>query len=467
MDFNDTNSSSSLSFYLQQLDIEPLLTKEEEEELVKNIEVLQDNILLDCTKFYFFKDEFTALLKGENIGGNDVVKLSKKLDDESSEKQKEVIRSNWIKLVDYLVKDSHDDKIKSSIRNIGLSGNVVNSLVNRIKKKYNKVLDCDSKLKYLIEFFELTTPEELETLIHKIKFDDKYRKILSVKLMSSDSSLLLKIHEYEEYKNRLVNLESIGLKLKDLPELKKLYATITKNEYKMKQYKDILIRRNLRLVVSRAKKHIGKGLELEDLIQEGNIGLIKAINKYDLSRGTKIGTYATWWIDQSIKRAISNKSRTVRIPTHIEWLQTTLAGVISELTAEYKRVPTLKEISDRSGHALHKLEGLYNRAMHKVGLDEEIGSGMKLIDVLSDDPGNNPFSITSKKILRDKIRNIISSLSPRSEKIIRLRFGIGEPHEELTLQQIANRVGLTRMGVGVVEKKVLKKIKKNTEDLND
>ncbi len=138
----------------------------------------------------------------------------------------------------------------------------------------------------------------------------------------------------------------------------------------MKQSRDELIEKNLRLVVSRAKYQINKGLEFEDLIQEGNIGLMKAIDQFDSSRNTKIGTYATWWIDQTIKRAISNKGKTVRIPTHIEWMQTKLSQAHHELSGKLKREPTIEELSVATGYTVQQINDMKVTAQHEMSIDD-------------------------------------------------------------------------------------------------
>jgi len=250
-------------------------------------------------------------------------------------------------------------------------------------------------------------------------------------------------------------------------DVKSIYSSIAVSESKASQSKNTLISKNLRLVVSRAKNFTNKGLDFEDLIQEGNLGLMRAIDKFDSSKKTKVSTYATWWIDQGIRRAISNKGKTVRVPTHIEWLETNLKKLEAKMTAELQRPPTLKELADKSGHDIKVLEELRTRANHEVGIDEELSSGMSLSEILPSDPTQNPHLLTEQKLMREKIREILSTLPPRTEKIIRLRFGIGEiPDEEgMTLQSIADIIGITKQGVRVVECAAFKHLKKKAKGL--
>lgn len=252
-------------------------------------------------------------------------------------------------------------------------------------------------------------------------------------------------------------------------DVKYIFGKISGLESQASQYKNTLITKNLRLVVSRAKRFINKGLDFEDLIQEGNIGLMKAVDKFDSSKKTKVSTYATWWIDQSIRRSISNKGKTVRVPTHIEWMQTNLNTLIDKMTGTLKRPPTLLEISKESGIDIKVLEDLKTRAQHEVGLDEELSSGKSLNDILPDESSISPFVQVEQKLMREKIREILSTLKPSSEKIIRLRFGIGEAPdaEGMTLQEIANQIGITKQGVRVRECSALAEFMKKGKRLSN
>jgi RNA polymerase primary sigma factor len=250
-------------------------------------------------------------------------------------------------------------------------------------------------------------------------------------------------------------------------DVKQSLSKIGEFEAKASQYKATLITKNLRLVIARASKLTDRGLDFEDLIQEGNIGLMKAIDKFDSSKKTKVSTYATWWIDQTMRRAISNKGKTVRVPTHIEWMQTKLNQLTQKMTGTLKRPPTLSELAKESDIPLSTLEELQTRAQHEIGIEEELSSGMTLLDVLQRPSEENPFNVVEQKLMREKIREILSTLTPRTEKIIRLRFGIGEvPDDEgTTLQDIANQIGITKQGVRVVECSAFKVLKKKARRL--
>lgn len=452
------HQDSSLKFYLSQLHETPLLTKDEENKLLNSIETLQTKILAECVASAFFKGELLELLKSQNQ--DDIIKISRKLHEESPKNEITAVLNSFNKLINALSSNASQEDINKHLNTVSISGTLIHALVTHIKKKYSSIELSQKKLKELLAYFEVETVTDLRGLIENIKTNDVAKSYFVRKFMTNEQRLMVRVHDYVEYDASLKTLEATGITTVNSPEVKKLYDSITASEAEMKRFKDELIRRNLRLVISRAKKFSNRGLDFDDLVQEGNIGLIKAINKHDPTRGAKIGTHATWWIDQTIRRAISNKSKTVRIPTHIEFLQTQLSTIISKLTGQLGRPPTKEEIAEKANVTVDALERLDQIALHKIGIEEEMSNGVSMLEVLASDGTDNPFSLTAKKLLRERIRSILGTLHPRTEKIIRLRFGIGEPHEELTLQQIAESVGLTKMGVRLVQNKGLEKLKK-------
>lgn len=459
------NNDSNLKFYLSQLNDAPLLTREEEEALLKSVEVRQNLILQECVSSDFFRTELLELLKAQNL--DEIVKISRKLDEESPKNEINAVTEAFILLTESLEVYSNLASIQKLLNSVSLSGTLVHTLVTRIKKKFVRMETYEKDLNSFFRFFEVKSEPELLQVIAKIKDSEVAKGYYARKFFSTEQRLMARIYEYSELVASLKALEEIGVNRDNFAEVKKLYTSITVTEAEMKRFNDELISRNLRLVVSRAKRFMNRGLDFEDLVQEGNIGLIKAINKHDSSRGTKIATYATWWIDQTIRRAISNKSKTVRIPTHIEFLQTQLSSIVSKLTNELGRVPNKDEIAVKANTTVEILERLEQIAVHKIGIEDEMTTGVSMLDILPSDPSESPFNLTAKKLLRERIRAILGTLPPRTEKIIRLRFGIGEPHEEMTLQEIADQVGLTKMGVRLVQNKGLEKIKKKGEFKDD
>lgn len=468
---NNKMNEAAVSKYLSQIDSGPLLTRAEEQSLIQNIEVFQKEIIDNCLKSQFAVSELLSYLQGLEGSDVSIVDISKKLDEESPKDMVEDIGKRFTELILEL-QTSDKSKVQDLLNQVGLTGTIIHGIVTEIKKKHTKVYDVEQKVKQITKWFGNRSFDVVIQLISSIRNNEEIRLKLRKELGFTEIQMMNRCGEWEHTIREFEEVKGILPKGITFQDVKTSYAALATSEMHMKNFKDQLIERNLRLVVSRAKRLLNRGLEFEDLIQEGNIGLMKAIDKYDSSKKTKVSTYATWWIDQSIRRAISNKGKTVRIPTHIEFLQTNLNAMTQKLTGVLKRPPTMKELSEASGVDLKTLEELETRALHEVGIEDELSSGIALMDVLPSDPSANPYVLTENKILRERIRQILATLPPRTEKIIRLRYGIGEVPKDLvekdvnekedglTLQTIGEHIGITKQGVRVVECSALKKIKK-------
>jgi RNA polymerase primary sigma factor len=459
----NNKNETSLNVYLNSIDSGPLLTRSEEETLIKNVEVYQNQMLTEMISTKYSRTELRNYLISKESSGEPITEISKKLDDESPEAAQKAIDIKFKAAIKALETDNIDE-ITSLLNDVALTGTIIHAVVLKIREKNTKITDYESKYRQVKKFFT----DETDAQIHEM-------------IVSSSPELKLKImkdlgvnevratNRINDWKKVVTEYEEVVTFVSpyNFQEVKQSFAKIGEFEVKASQYKSTLITKNLRLVISRASKLTDRGLDFEDLIQEGNLGLMKAIDKFDSSKKTKVSTYATWWIDQSMRRAISNKGKTVRVPTHIEWMQTNLNKLTQKMTGVLKRPPTLKELSDESGIELSVLEDLQTRAQHEIGIEEELSSGMTLMDILPGDGGENPFNLVEQKLMREKIRDILATLPPRTEKIIRLRFGIGEvPDDEgTTLQDIANQIGITKQGVRVVECSAFKLLKKKARRL--
>lgn len=454
---------NTINMYLNSIDSGPLLTRQEEETLIKNVEVYQNQMLAEMVASKFSRNELRMNLISQESKGEPITEISKKLDDESPAEAQKAVEVKFKALIKALETDEVD-QINSLLADVALTGTIIHSVVLKIREKSSKITDYESNYRQVKKFFDGETDAEIHEQI-TLNNPDLRNKVMKM-LQTSEVKATNRINDWKkviaEYEEVLKFIAPYTFQ-----EVKETFSKIGEFEVKASQYKNTLITKNLRLVISRAKNLLERGLDFEDLIQEGNLGLMKAIDKFDSSKKTKVSTYATWWIDQSMRRAISNKGKTVRVPTHVEWMQTNLNKLIQKMTGVLKRPPTLKELSAESGIELHVLEDLQTRAQHEIGLEEELSSGMSLIDVLPGDASENPFQIVEQKLMREKIREILSTLPPRTEKIIRLRFGIGElPDDEgTTLQDIANQIGITKQGVRVVECSAFKALRKKAKRL--
>jgi RNA polymerase primary sigma factor len=220
-----------------------------------------------------------------------------------------------------------------------------------------------------------------------------------------------------------------------------------------------MVQANLRLVLSIAKRYRGRGMTFEDLIQEGNLGLIKAVGRFDHTRGNRFVTYATWWVKQSIIRGIYDKTRTIRLPVHFIEMKNLFFKVYYELLKELGREPTPVEIADRSKLPLERVQKVLAISARPISLETPVGEGaQRLGDSIADESAPSPMEECSDRELAEITRNILSSLLPREEKILRLRFGLdGQPAE--TLEGIGKMLSLSKERIRQIEKKALRKLK--------